>query len=121
MVSKKPWTVDFAVQVLKEKGVFEMRNYYIKKYSRNTRYIYLPGQAPTHKDNNVDFFFMEIGELVEENKKTRAIIGDFLYKKWESIESLVEKVEELFDYETWELLWEEKLRELYPEINEFNN
>ena len=71
--------------------------------------------------SKVDLFFYECWEIVDETKGTRAIIWDFLYKKDFEMSDLITEVYELFDYETWELLWKNELEELYRVYNsQFN-
>ena len=80
-VWKKPWTVDNSIKVLKDRGLIEIINRYNKKYNRNSRYIYMPWESPINWDDKVELFFNDMFTYLEDNKRTRAIIWDLLYKK----------------------------------------
>jgi hypothetical protein len=108
-----PWTIDKAISTIKNLGLIEVQNKFIVKYNRNSRYIYMPWEAPKGKEDKVEYFFYEVSHLLDDNKKTRAVVWDFLYNKWISSEDLIEQIETGFDYSSGELLNENDIRELY--------
>lgn len=117
----KPASVDNCVSKLKEKWLIEVQNKFIRKFNRNSRYIYLPWEEPKHKEDKVEYFFYEVADILEDNKKTRAIIWDLIYNKKIDEEELLEAVENLFDYNIWELINEISLRQLYSDFTEYED
>lgn len=107
------WTIDKSVGKLKNLWLIEVHNKFIVKYNRNSRYIYMPWEAPKSSEDKVEYFFYEVSHLLEDNKKTRAIIWSLLYKKWISSEELIDNIEKCFDYLSGELLNENDIKEFY--------
>lgn len=107
----KSQTVNNAIRKLKDKWLFETRNRFVRKTRRKYRHIYLPWEAPINKDDKVQLFF-DTYLVVKDNKKTRAIIGDWIYNHQMDIHKIVELINEYYDEDNYPLD-EEYLRWVY--------
>ncbi|MFA5916967.1 MAG: hypothetical protein WC850_01880 [Candidatus Gracilibacteria bacterium] len=116
----KPGSIDNSINKLKKAKLIETTNKFIGEQKRNKRVIYLFGQGPKKKFNEVDEFFYYYGGLLEENKATRGIIGHLLFKLGKSpkeIEKFIYEKMESDDY-SGEMFSVEDLREIYIPSNE---
>ena len=111
------WTINNIISKLVKKELIEIE---IKKsfyWAGNIRFVYLFWEKI-----NVDlvddlFKNMYLSNFVEDTNKIRAIIWMLIYKKWKKVDEIVEEMEELFDYDSWELISEGELIEFYRGIN----
>lgn len=115
-----PWSIDNSINKLKKEKLIETTNKFIPEQKRNKRVIYLFWKALKKKFNEVDEFFEEYWDFLEDTKATRWIIWHLLFKLWKSPEEIIgfinEKMKSI-DF-SWEIFNAEDLREIYLPYNE---